>query len=387
MVSAAETPSARRFALVCPNFHPRTCGVGDHTMRIASELGRRGHAVAIFTRAPASPNPEAPGISVVGASGATPLLIAEHLRREVEAFAPTDLILQYTPQMLGAWRFGSVASLWLAAAARRRGVNVVLLAHELFLPWSKRPDLAVGAAAMRLQLAALMRIVNRVLVTMQTRTEEVSGLARLVHLSRPVGVVRVGSGALPIPRAAHPGRLRLGMFSTLASTKRFDVLLDTFRLVQARHPEAELVVLGDLGDPSSPRVRAFHDAVAAHPAASRIRLCGKQPLAEIAREVSELDVYLFPMVSGANTRSSTLPLALGAGVPVVAIRSYETDPIFVDEENLLFAEALTGEAFAAAVLRIAGDSALAARLAEGGRILYREQLSWEKIGDQLLSLI
>src|SRR5690349_17177338 len=102
----------RRFALVCPNYYPRTCGVGDHSMRLAQELIRRGHEAAIFTRAPASPNPEAPTISAFGAAGATPLLIAERLRRRIEAYAPTDLILQYTPQMLGASRFGSGATLW-----------------------------------------------------------------------------------------------------------------------------------------------------------------------------------------------------------------------------------------------------------------------------------
>jgi glycosyltransferase involved in cell wall biosynthesis len=238
--------------------------------------------------------------------------------------------------MLGAWRWGSPASVWLAAAARRRGVNVVLLAHELFLPWNKRPDLALGAATLRVQLAILMKLANQVLVTMQMRTEEIAGLSRLVKLARPPGVVRVGAGALPMARKQRPGRFRIGMFSTLASTKRFDVLLDCFAVVRARRPEAELVILGDLGDPNDKRVR-------------------------------------------------TLPLALGAGLPTVSIRSYETDDIFVDGVNILFAPELSGHAFADAVLRISEDPALANRLAAGAQELYREHLSWEKIGDRLLA--
>jgi glycosyltransferase involved in cell wall biosynthesis len=356
-------------------------------MRLAQELGRRGYEAAIFTRAPAEPNPEAPAVPVYGEPGTTPLVIAERLRRRIEAFAPTDLILQYTPQMLGAWRLGSAATLWLAAAARKQGMNVVLLAHELFLPWKRRPDLALGAAALRVQMAAMMKVVHRVLVTMDMRTEELAPLVRLVRPERPVGVVRVGSGALPIPRRPRPGRLRLGMFSTLASTKRFDVLLDCFRIVHDQRPEAELVVLGDLGDSGDPRVRAFREAVAAHPAASRIRLCGKQALTDIAREVSELDVYLFTMTTGANTRSSTLPLALGTGLPVVAISSVETDDIFVDGQNLLFANELSGESFAAAVLKIADDPALAARLSKGAEELYERQFTWKTIVDRLLDSI
>jgi glycosyltransferase involved in cell wall biosynthesis len=381
------TANGRRFALVCPNYYPRTCGVGDHSMRIAQELSRRGSETAIFTRAPATPNPEAPRIPVFGGTGATPLIIADQIRRQLARFAPTDLILQYTPQMLGAWRWGSPASLWLAAAARRRGVNVVLLAHELFLPWSKRPDLALGAAMLRLQLAALMKLVNRVIVTMQMRTDEIAGLANVIQLARPPGVVRVGAGALPVARNPRPGRFRIGMFSTLASTKRFDVLLDCFRIVLERKPEAELLILGDLGDPASERVRDLKQSVAAHPAADRIHLRGRQELADIAREVADLDVYLFPMVSGANTRSSTLPLALGAGLPTVAIHSYETDDIFVHDDNIVFASELTGESFAQSVLRIADDPDLARRVSAGAERLYREHLSWQKIGDQLLAQI
>jgi glycosyltransferase involved in cell wall biosynthesis len=379
--------SHRRFALVCPNYYPATCGVGDHSMRLGAELGRRGFEARIFTRLPAAPHPEAPQLLAVGESGRASLVIAERLRRQILAFAPTDLIIQYTPHMLGAWRLGSPAMLWLAEAARRRRINVVLLAHELFLPWGRRPDLALGAAMARAQLAAMMKLSDRVLVTMETRLAEIAWLAQAVRLRRPAGVVRVGANALPVARVRRPGRLRVGVFSTLANTKRFDVVLDSFRLLLARHPEAELVLLGDFGSPDDPRVRALHAAVEAHPGRARIRVPGKLALDEIAREVSELDAYLFPMISGANTRSGTLPLALGAGLPVVAIKSYETDPLFVDGDNLLFADSLTGEAFADQVLRLVADPALDLRISQGAKRLYDSHLSWERIGDQVLSQI
>jgi glycosyltransferase involved in cell wall biosynthesis len=377
---------ARRFAFVTPNFHPRTCGVGDFSMRLGQELERRGSKVAIFSRSPAEPHPRGVEIAVRGAAGASPLVIAARLWSAIEAFAPTDLVLQYTPQMLGASRFGSVASLFLAERARRRGMNVVLVAHELFLPWGRRPDLAAGAALMRAQIALVMKLCHHVLVTMDMRIDELAPLTRLMGVRAP-GVIRIGTAALPVDRVQAPGRLRLGVFSTLASTKRFDVVLDAFALVHARRPEAELVILGDLGSREEPRVRALYDLVERHPAAGRIRVTGKLDLADVAREVAALDLYLFPMTSGANTRTSTLPLALGTGVPVVATRSYETDDIFVDGQNLVFAEAMTGQAFGQAALRIAEDQVLATSLAAGEKALYDRYLSWPRIGDQFLEQV
>jgi glycosyltransferase involved in cell wall biosynthesis len=355
-------------------------------MRLAQELRRRGHEAAIFTRAPARPHPEAPAIPVFAADGPAALVIAERLRRQLARFAPSDVIIQYTPQMLGAWRWGSPAALWLADTARRLGANVVLLAHELFIPWRWRPDLASGAALMRAELAVLLKAVHRALVTMGTRVAELAPFTRLLRLPRP-GVVRVGSNALPLSAARRSGGLRLGVFSTLASTKRFDVVLDCFREVHARRPDAELVLLGDLRDSGDAQARALSAEVARHPAAARIRVPGRLELSEVAREVAGLDVYLFPMISGANTRSSTLPVAFGAGLPVVATRSYETDELFVADENIVFADALTGSSFAAAVGRLGADPALADRVSVGARRLYSEHLSWEKIGDQLLAQI
>jgi polysaccharide biosynthesis protein PslH len=134
-------------------------------------------------------------------------------------------------------------------------------------------------------------------------------------------------------------------------------------------------------------VRTLDAAIQAHPGRARIRVPGKLALDAVAREISELDAYLFPMISGANTRSSTLPIALGAGLPVIAIKSYETDPLFVDGENLLFADGLTGEAFAEQVLRLVADPALDLRISQGAKRLYAAHLSWEQIGDQVLSQI
>src|SRR5262245_59865501 len=240
-----EMSAARRFALVCANYHPQTCGVGDNSMRLAEELQRRGHEAAVFTRSPAAPNPEAPAVPVIGVPGRLPMVIAQRLRRELDRFAPTDLIIQYTPQMFNAWRWGSPAVVGLALDARRKGVNVTMLAHELFFVWRPRPDLAVAAALLRAQFAALAAIAHRLFVTVETRARLVSGWLRAARIKSDVGVIRIGAGALPIQRKSRSNGLRLGTFSTLAVGKRIDVVLECFRIVAQQRSDAQLALLGD----------------------------------------------------------------------------------------------------------------------------------------------
>ena len=356
-------------------------------MRLAQTFAARGLECAVFTRDPAERHPEAPAVKVVGVPGATPMAIARRIRDELKAFAPTDLILQYTPQMFGAWRWGSPATIWLARAARGMGINVTVLAHELFFSWSRRPDLLLGGGLMRLQMLALIRLARHVFVTVDARARELTALAKRFGLDPQIRVVRVGAGALPVPRASGAPGLRLGTFSTLGRDKRFDVVLECFAAVHRARPEAELVLLGDLGPNDDARVRSLRDAIARHPAGAKIRIAGKQDLATIAKEIGRLDVYLFPMSTGANTRSSTLPLALGTGLPVVAFKGTETDDLFADGENVVFAARLDGAAFADATLRVAGDDALARRVSAGATALYQHHLSWQTIGDQLLAVI
>lgn len=378
----------RRFAFVSPNFYPRVCGVGDHTARLAGELQRRGHEVRIFSRSPMERHPEARDLEVYEAIGRLPIRIAGDISSAIRAYRPTDVILQYTSQMWDVWRFGSLALPWLAARAHRTGARTTLIAHELYVPWRMRPDQALAALLQRIQFAALLRSCDHFFVTTATRASSVAPLCRLLGGPEPK-VARVGPGAMPIQRSPRDDAMKhphIGFFSTITRGKRFDVVLDAFDRIAREIPAAELVIMGDLGPPDHPSVVEITEAASKHFASNRIRITGKLSLADIASEIAKLDLYLFPMDTGANTRSSTLPVALGAGVPIVTIRGSETDAmLFRPDENVVFASSLDGPAFAAASLRLLRNPELLDHVGAGGRRLYEEHLSWERIADRLLA--
>jgi hypothetical protein len=354
-------------------------------MRLAQELRGRGIEAAVFAREPTSPHPDAPDLEVHGAPGARPLVVARRLAPAILAARPTDVVIQYTAQMWNASRFGSGGLPWLAAKLRRAGVRVTLVAHELYILYgSLRPDLAVGSTLQRAQLAALLLSCHRSFVTTGSRLKYIEPYTRALGLPAP-GVLRVGTAALPVARRRLPGPPRVGLFSSAAVGKRFDLVLAAFGEIARARPDAELVLVGDLGAPDEPRVRAIHAALRAHAASARIRVTGKLPLADVAQEIADLDIYLFNGETGANTRSSTLPLALGSGLPVVAFDGVETDQsIFRDGVNILLSDALSAASFARLALRLLDEPALAARVGAGARALYERELTWPRIADHLL---
>jgi glycosyltransferase involved in cell wall biosynthesis len=370
------------------------CGVGDHSARLGGELLRRGHDVSVFAREPVTRHSEEPDVEVRGVAGPLPIVIAQKIVAAVIERRPTDIIIQYTSQMWEAWRFGTPALAWLAARARQTGAKVTLIAHEPFVPWHWRPDLLVAATIQRANFAALLASCDHVFVTTETRVPNVEPYCRVLHRAAPA-VIRVGANALPLDRVARlavrkqaQGAPRIGVFSTAAVGKRFDVVLDAFARVADKFPAAQLVLIGDLGPADRPAVRDITAALRRHPALDRIQVTGRLPLREIAAQIATLDLYLFPMSTGANTRSGTLPVALGSGLPTVAILGQETDlGLFRDGENIVIARELTADAFAEATLRLLRDPALQARVAQGAERLYADHLSWQRIADELLAVI
>lgn len=374
-----------KIAIVSPNYYPRTCGVGDNSMRLASEFMRKGIEVAIFTREPAAPHPESPGVLVLGFPSPSPTSGARNILRGLREWHPDEILIQYTPQMLEPWRFGSPAIPLLAARARRAGMHVTVFLHEIYIGWSPRPDLALGSATQRTLLFALMAAADRVIVSTDARLRRIRFLASLAGARNRLEVVRIGSNVLPARERANRDAARLGVFSTFTIGKRFDLVLQAFARVGLRDSASELWLIGDIERIEHAGVRRLRMAISSHPFRDRIVLTGHLPLPEIARIVSSLAVFIHPDAIGATTRSSTLPLPLGSGVPVVAVHGPETDAIFVEDENIVFAPSLSADGFASAAERLLADAEFRRRIGDGGRRLYDEHLAWPKIASRLLA--
>jgi glycosyltransferase involved in cell wall biosynthesis len=99
--------------------------------------------------------------------------------------------------------------------------------------------------------------------------------------------------------------------------------------------------------------------------------------------LAQAAVYVVPMRMGSGVRLKVLE-AMAAGVPVVSTRMGLEGVAAVPGEHVLLAD--DPPAFAAAVLRLLADPALAARLAARARELVEERYDWTRLTPALLSL-
>ncbi|MCP3979803.1 MAG: glycosyltransferase family 4 protein [bacterium] len=115
------------------------------------------------------------------------------------------------------------------------------------------------------------------------------------------------------PRTTNAG-LRVGHLSNLCSDKGLDIVLDTFRELAQRHPDARLVLAGP-ADSGADRAR-IEDA--REEFGERLDYRGPVYAADKQRFYRDIDVFVFPTRYFNEAQPLVLLEALSVGIPVVS---------------------------------------------------------------------
>jgi glycosyltransferase involved in cell wall biosynthesis len=254
----------------------------------------------------------------------------------------------------------SLLTLPEAAVARASGAPVLVHAHEPMPPFPKGPP-----ARMMLGLTA-----HAVIAPSRATADSVAGWRvrpEVVYNGLPPSR---GSRA---PRAAD-GRLVVGTVAAVAPRKGIDVLVEAVALVRERRPDVEFRLFGDFLDDA--------DADWARDVLARAREAGVEWTSngDVWSELPRWDVFALP------SRRDPFPLAvleaMACGLPVVA-----SDVGGIPEQLGADAGRLVppgdAQALADALVELAGNADLRARLGEAGRRRVEREFTIERQAEGL----
>ena len=155
-------------------------------------------------------------------------------------------------------------------------------------------------------------------------------------------------------------------------------VLRAFASIQARLPEARLIVVGD-----GPERELVH-ATARELALRNVQFVGAVRPEDMGRWYDEADIYL--NASDIDNMPNSIIEAFACGLPVVTSRAGGIPYVVEHERNGLMVDCGDHDALAGAALRLLDDPALTQRLIAEGLRDVSEQYTWDAVRERWLKL-
>jgi len=150
-------------------------------------------------------------------------------------------------------------------------------------------------------------------------------------------------------------------------------VLRAFARIQARRPDARLIVVGS--GPEGERVHALANELSLR----NVEFVGAVKPTEMGRYYDEADVYL--NASDIDNMPNSIIESFACGLPVVTTRAGGIPYVVEHERNGLLVDCGDHAALADAALRLLDDPALAHRLMDEGLSDVKRLYTWEAVGE------
>lgn len=172
-------------------------------------------------------------------------------------------------------------------------------------------------------------------------------------------------------------RNKLLFIGSISAYKGVDILVDAYGIAKQQKPELELSIYGsgEISEETKAKIKAFG-----------IYLRNEFiPEEEMQGIIKSHGIMAMPYISA--TQSGVAAVALANGMPSVATNVGALPEQVIDKHSGIVVPPCDPQAFADAILEIAGDYDKAYRMSVETTAIGREQFAWEPIGMDLLAAL
>jgi glycosyltransferase involved in cell wall biosynthesis len=393
-------PKLPKILVITGVFPPTPIAEADHIARLSGELAARGYSIDVLT----SKNTaiaDAPNCRVHRVMPSWRWADRARLVRFAREINPDIIFIYFIGHAFEFHPMITFTPTYLKAALP--GVKVVT---QITAPVGSRPKryslatrfvrkvtaFANGMSHVDYAYGTLMRDSDRFVAMASTHLERFAdALANLTVKSVVIPPPPLVPMSPPGETSRMRGRELLGAkgdapvfayFGRLYRGKGLETLIDAFAIVRKTVPDARLAVVGG---PISVQLEGAWKIEDLHAQAQRLGIAhaifwtGEFPFDS---DIGSLylrgsDFAVLPFDEGAALNNSSIAACAAHDLPVITTLGKLIEPDFVDAENTLLVPASDAEALANAMIRLASDPALQARLRAGIQALGRKHFSWD----------
>ncbi len=222
---------------------------------------------------------------------------------------------------------------------------------------------------------AITRAVRQVMTSDGIPSEKISVVHSSTDVKRFDGVARKPGlrSELGVPEEAR----LVGNVGALVGHKGQTYLVDAVPLVLERFPDGFFVIIGE-----GPLRRELESQAKSLGVADRLRIAGFRD--DVPQCLAEFDVFC--MSSWGEGMGSAVLEAMAMRRPVVATNAGGLTEVVRDGESGLLVPTRDSSALAEGICRLLGDTELARRLAEAGRLSVERQFTAERMVEKTLAV-
>lgn len=401
-----------RILIISPSHPPAATGEAEHCQQIAQRLAAAGHLVHVLSSCNAAVAPPL-GYELHARMRGWRWRDAPALRAWVRRLQPDAVLIIYTawlfddhpmasflPTWLRRWRPElPVLSLVELPYPAPPGNLAVRLGRKLASWWAGPQGLDFGFGSLLRDSTSVAVLGPSILAELEPRCPGLTTRALVVPPPPLVTLPKDRSVAARLAARARlgagPRTLLLAYFGFVYPGKGVETLLQALQKLQQQGSEPLLLMAGGgRGLPGAdPRQQAFEARMTTLAqqlgVAERVLWLPGEPSGSEAmgRDLLAADIAVLPFDDGAELRRSSIAVVTALGLPLVTTQARVQEPAFVHGENVHLCPPQDAAALAAAVLALASDPALHARLAAGALRMADDWFSWEAATARLLQAL
>jgi glycosyltransferase involved in cell wall biosynthesis len=388
-----------KVVILCPDFPPKTSGIGDYTNLLSQELANLVEEVVIitslqFTEGSIKAERLNQQVTVLPIIKRWNIFSVRQLFQAIKREVPDLVNIQYATFLYERKGIPLLASLIACVLKTLTKIKIVTTFHETYLERDFiHHKLSLGTFLKQCLRALVQRISASVLVffsdesilTTQKRMRRFQKLfkkkAPHIHCIPVTSGIRVHEHREKVRSQVRarlgisPNQIVLTKFGTLHNTQNYEMAVRC--LAKLKKLGFEKIILLFIGHVTKNNPGYIYITKLAEylNVSKQIIWTGKLSEGEVSFHLSAADIGLLLYTNGVATTRSILPALLGHGLPAVATPGCETDEWLLNSGSLIFVKNDDISALASAVIQLIQSPEIRVELSQKAEEVYQKHFS------------
>ena len=333
----------QKLLLICPTYGNTVEALSVHT-KIMSSYFKRAGEIIIMTSKEASNQGKADSREIkdrlIEISGAWNLINLAKKFKEIIAFNPDTIFIQYVPFLYGRGGINFSFPLWVLFLRIFFKYRIEIYFHELYYPFEMKMKSILMNVSHIIMLLVLGTSAHHILVTTKDFEKQ---MKRILFFKKYICWLPVGPNIEKYKvdqKACDEFRRKnnisstdivLGSFGTFHPSKNYQLIFDILKKIKTEEKvPVKFIMIGQ----NEAQLLEYLGAEDFKQLKGMVITTGKLDDLEVNVAFAVMDLYLGYFVDGLSSRRGSIMAAMQAGLPIISTLSKTTEGCFIQQAHI-----------------------------------------------------